>query len=62
MWLLLDRLEEAKRIPAGTIIIPKVKRIYSSLLAKDVVGVQPMSTPSGIDCRLKVRYGNRDNK
>jgi hypothetical protein len=65
--------EEAKNMTEGTvasdvqqfvpIFMPLVRRVMPELIANDLVGVQPLTTPSGFIYSLNFRYvGSTDNK
>lgn len=45
----------------GQIRIPLIRRIYPSLIANDIVKVQPLSSPTGLVYYLRYRYsGDRE--
>lgn len=57
--LRLKYLTYGRRIPSrfGGILIPILRRVLPSILATEIIGVQPMSEPAGQVFTLKHRYG-----
>jgi hypothetical protein len=43
-----------------SIVIPTIKRVFPSLVAHDIVGVQPMDGHVGMAFALRHKYGKRD--
>lgn len=41
------------------IIIPMIRKTLPSLMANDIVGVQPMTGPSGLIFSMKAKYGTK---
>ena len=39
-------------------IIPIIKKVIPSMIAADIVGVQPMTGPSGLIFAMKTKYGS----
>jgi hypothetical protein len=47
------------RNPIPAIAIPTMRRIYPELISHDIVGVQPMSEPTGFAFALRHQYGQK---
>ena len=48
---------ENARIPK--VIIPMIRRVFPELIAAEIVGVQPMSAPTGVAFALDAKYSNK---
>jgi len=48
--------KQSKIAPFSNIATPLVARVFPELVVNDIVGVQPMSTPTGLAYALKYRY------
>jgi len=48
--------KQSKIAPFSNIATPLVARVFLELVVNDIVGVQPMSTPTGLAYALKYRY------
>lgn len=40
------------------ILIPMIRRTIPSMMANDIIGVQPMTAPTGLIYSMRARYGS----
>lgn len=46
----------------GGVVFPTVRRVFSSLIASEIVNVQPMTLPTGLDSFFNFTYGKDKEK
>jgi hypothetical protein len=58
-WKSKERRQKEEALGFKRISIPLVRRIYPSLIAEKLVGVQPLAEPSSLTYYMRFRYGRR---
>lgn len=49
-------LSVEKELTLNTVILPIIRRVYPTIIANDIIGVQPMTGPVGQIHTLRTRY------
>lgn len=57
-WFLIDMRFGIPSInDVNSVILPLIRNIYPTIIARDLIGVQPMTGPTGLIHGLRAKYG-----